>query len=489
MARWLLAGLLTLLGTTAATAQQGLWEVYHDAGAAAERRGYPAEAEKLWKVALEMAAKDPAAAIFQVPTLENLARIYTDQGRLSDTETILKKILEINETKLGKEAPAVATACMKLAEFYQLQFGNREAEVEPYIRRALAMQAKDADLSVVFGPGLSLFGCCLFQNKVAEAEQTIRWCLDVVEKQAGPMQANARAACLHGLAMVHYKRRQDTEAEAAYRRALEGLEKAHGPNDPALLWTLYQVGNFYHVLLGRTQQAEFFYGKALIIGDKAGVASSGQTAQILLALGQIRHARKDADEAKKCFDRALEMAEHVPDQASAGDKLGVAVLRMQALRYYLDLGKFAEAEALCKKAVADAEAIKGTPKKELGRCYRGMADCYLAQNKLAEAEAFAKKAVESDEKVLGGNHGAVALDQCRLAKVARLRNQDAEAEKLCKLALTGAQREIGITRMDVREVFEEYAALLKKMNRAAEAQQVEARIANELKLTTAPTGR
>jgi hypothetical protein len=63
-----------------------------------------------------------------------------------------------------------------------------------------------------------------------------------------------------------------------------------------------------------------------------------------------------------------------------------------------------------------------------------------------------------------------------------MRSQDAEAERLCRQALPIAEREIGITRPEVREVVDEYEALLRKLNRAAEAQQLEARAISELKL-------
>lgn len=485
MARWLLAGWLMLLGAQTASAQQGLWEVYHDAGGSAQRRGYLADAEKLWQTGLDAAAKDGPKAIYQAATLDNLAALYVDQGRMADAERTLKRILELNETALGKDSAAVAGCCIRLGEFYQQQFGNRDADAEPYLRRAMAIQSKEPNLATVYGPGIALFQCLLFQNKLADAETTIRDCLTIVEKNPGPIEANARAACLHGLAMIHYKRKQDAEAVDAYRRALEGLEKTFGPDDPAMLWSLYHVGNFYHALLGNSTQAEYFYVKALAIAEKAGGTSAGQASQILLALGQIYHGRRQDEQAKNCFARALDLADKLPAEASPADRLGVAAMRLLPLQFYLDQGKFAEAEALCKKSLAEVEEVKGVPKRDLGRCYRGLADCYLAQNKLPEAEPYARKAAEADEKCLGPAHGFIALDLCRQARVARLRNQDAEAERLCRQALPIAEREMGITRLEVREVVDEYQALLRKMNRAAEAQQLETRAVTDLKLPPA----
>jgi hypothetical protein len=483
MTRWLLAGCLTLLGTTTALAQQRLWEVYHDAGGSAHRRGYDADAEKLWKTALEAAAKDGPKVHYQVATLENLVGMYLEQDRLADAEALLKKIIEVSEATLGKDASAVAGYYAKLGEFYQTQFANRDADAEPNLRHALDILAKEQSLASVYGPGVGLFQCQLFQNKLTEAEATLKWCLATVDKNPGPLQASARAACLHGMAMIHYKRKQDAEAEADYQRALEGLEKTRGPEDPAMLWSLYHAGNYYHALLGRSDQVpEFYYARALAIAKKSGQATSGQTSQVLLALGQIYHARKLDDQARPCFEEALKAADNLPDDASPGDKVGVAVLRLQVARFYIDQGKLADAEAMGKKSLTQVDEVKGAPKKELGRCYRGLTDCAIAQNKLAEADSYAHKALEADQKWLGPAHGYQALDMCRLARVARLRNQDAEAERLCQQALPIAQREIGITRPEVREVVDEYEALLRKTNRAAEAQQLETRAVGEFKL-------
>jgi tetratricopeptide (TPR) repeat protein len=487
MCRWLLAGWLMLTGTTAAFAQQDLWEVYHDAGGGAQRRGYAADAEKLWQTALEAAAKDGPKVTYQAATLDNLVALYVDQGRLADAERTLKKILDLYEAANGKDSAAVAGCCIRLGEFYQQEFGNRDADAEPYLRRALAIESKESNVFAAYGPGISLFQCLLFQNKLADAETVLRGCLEVVDKNPGPTQANARAACLHGMAMIHYKRKQDTEAADDYRRALEGLDKAFGPDNPAMLWSLYHTGNFYHTLLGNSTQAEFYFVKALAIAEKTQTSSAGQTSQILLALGQIYHGRHQDEQAKNRFQRALDMANKLPADAAATDRLGVAALRLQIVPFYLDLGKFADAEALCKQSLKQVEEVQGVPQRELGRCYRGLADCCLAQNKLADAEPYARKALAADEKCLGPAHGYVALDLCRLARLARLRNQDAEAEKLCRQALPIAEREVGITRPEVRELVDEYQTLLRKMNRAAEAQQLETRAVNELKLPPART--
>jgi tetratricopeptide (TPR) repeat protein len=126
------------------------------------------------------------------------------------------------------------------------------------------------------------------------------------------------------------------------------------------------------------------------------------------------------------------------------------------------------------------EQVPEGPYRNLGGVCRGLADVAFAQNKPAEAAALAQRALESDRQRDGDGQGTVGADLGRLARAARLRGQDADAEKLLKQALdcVGGR---GLTRPEMRRIYDDYEALLQKLGRTDEARKLEAR-AVELKL-------
>ena len=73
-------------------------------------------------------------------SLNNLAVLYTEQGRYAEAEPLYKRALAIDEKALGPDHPDVATALNNLAGLYDDQ--GRYAEAEPLYKRALAIREK-----------------------------------------------------------------------------------------------------------------------------------------------------------------------------------------------------------------------------------------------------------------------------------------------------------------------------------------------------------
>jgi tetratricopeptide (TPR) repeat protein len=76
--------------------------------------------------------------------LNNLARLYDNQGQYAVAEPLHRRALAILEKALGSEHPHVAMSLNNLAAL--LRATNRLAEAEPLYRRTLAINEKS------FGP-------------------------------------------------------------------------------------------------------------------------------------------------------------------------------------------------------------------------------------------------------------------------------------------------------------------------------------------------
>ncbi len=103
-------------------------------------QGRAAEAEPLYKRALAIAEQALGPDHPEIGThLHNLAALYRTQGRLAEAELLLKRALAIGE-KAAPDHPHVAKALNNLAELYRVQ--GRYAEAEALYKRALILGEK-----------------------------------------------------------------------------------------------------------------------------------------------------------------------------------------------------------------------------------------------------------------------------------------------------------------------------------------------------------
>lgn len=70
-------------------------------------------------------------------SLDNLAVLYSNQGKYAEAEPLYQRSMAIREKGLGPDHPAVATSLHNLAGFYANQ--RKYAEAQPLCQRALAI--------------------------------------------------------------------------------------------------------------------------------------------------------------------------------------------------------------------------------------------------------------------------------------------------------------------------------------------------------------
>ena len=143
---WLLVGILCLvLVLIQAPTQETQWRKHLAAGAKAHQEGRYSDAVN----SFQAAAKDAEAFGPQDPrlatSLNNLARVYHQQGKYNEAEPLYKRSLAIVEKALGPEHPHVATSLNNLAELYRFQ--GKFVDAEPLYKRSLAIREKS------LGPG------------------------------------------------------------------------------------------------------------------------------------------------------------------------------------------------------------------------------------------------------------------------------------------------------------------------------------------------
>ena len=235
-------------------------------------------------------------------SLSNLGNVLYVQGKFKDAEVVHRRVLAIREKVLGAEHPDTATSMNNLANVLQEQGkdemlspsearaqarANLQAytETETLFRKALSVQER------TLGPQhpatantLNNLSTLLDRRgRTAEAEPLQRRALDILEKNLGPLHPDT-AAMLTTLAVMLDRKGELTESEALYRKAVDVARKAGNPR--ILLLNSSRLG-FALAKRGRYREALPFYKEAVDTLDYLYVRTRGLSEETRAAfLGQ-----------------------------------------------------------------------------------------------------------------------------------------------------------------------------------------------------------
>ena len=137
---------------------------------------------------------------------------------------------------------------------------------------------------------------------------------------------------------------------------------------------------------------------------------------------------------------------------------------------YRSQGRYTEAEALFKQALAIAEKTGGLTHPDVSIALIGLAQLYSAQGRYGEAQALYERALASREQVLGRYHPSASVILIALADLYRTQNRYAEAEALYRRALTIHELAVGPDQPSSDGALNGLALLLCAQGRLGEAE-------------------
>ena len=153
----------------------------------------------------------------------------------------------------------------------------------------------------------------------------------------------------------HLKQRRYAEAEPLYKRALDIIEKAVGPNHPACIPMLNKLATLYREQ-GKYAEAEPLYRRALEIREKALGKDHPEVGTNLWELAKLHKARGNYAEAESLFKRGMGIFEKKLDPNDP--KLGVWLMD------YADLLRKTNREDEAAKLEARAADIRAKTKSK-----------------------------------------------------------------------------------------------------------------------------
>ena len=109
-------------------AQDPGWEKNAEVGSKARERGDYAEAERLLRLALAQVERLGKNDWRAAQVLDDLAQVLISRAKFGEAESFAKRSLTIREAAYGRDDLAVSSSLDTLAEVYEEQGKNTEAE-------------------------------------------------------------------------------------------------------------------------------------------------------------------------------------------------------------------------------------------------------------------------------------------------------------------------------------------------------------------------
>jgi tetratricopeptide (TPR) repeat protein len=236
----------------------------------------------------------------------------------------------------------------------------------------------------------------------------------------------------------------------------------------SLFWADYHQSLAELLLhLARYDEAERYARAIIAIREEHLGDDQLKLADALLVLGKLLWARANYFGVEVVARRILRILQGHASEAALG--VHGAALSLLGLAF-TDEGRFDEAEAPLRQALAIDERIYAPEDPNLATALNNLALLLLATSRLVEAEPLLRRALAIDERSCGREHPNVARDLNNLARLLYDTNRLVEAEPLVRRALTIRERSLGGEHPYVAQSLSSLGAVLLTTKRLAEAE-------------------
>ena len=253
--------------------------------------------------AAESCARKAAERDRSGENLKTLAIVLIKQGRLADSEPLLKDAVAVSRAAVPPDPASLADTITTYAELLRMR--DRMEGAARAFDEAVAIAAPLAETEplVVARLETNRAGLAKDRGRLGEAEEGVRRAIALKEKAAA---AGANADLSIGwlnLAEIYRLEGNHEAAEPLYRKSLDYARKELGPDHPELAVHLSQLAVLERDT-GRLAEAERLFGEAAAHLERT-VGEHPILAQTLNDLAEVEIARGRPQEAIAQAERAL----------------------------------------------------------------------------------------------------------------------------------------------------------------------------------------
>jgi tetratricopeptide (TPR) repeat protein len=385
-------------------------------------------AEATFRKALAIAQKGAGKGQepYTAPQLELLARLYIDQGKVTDAEPLLKQSVTERETKLGTDHRDTVHGELELARLYAKL--GRFDEAEALLKKGMASLEKNPQGNDEYSDLVAaLSKIYLGKDNTADAVKMLQKAVDLQKEALGEQHPKV-AELLRQLAGALAEADEYVAAEVAAQDALGIAMKVSGAD----IEVTNKVSTLATVFLrqGKYDKAEKLYLYALQKVGEAGGSKHPDFSQCLNALGLLYYDRGEFDKAARYIAKATTTREeqYGPDNYKVGHDLEFMS------RILISQQKYPEAEAKLKRSLQILTAAVGESHPDTADVTQKLAQLYATMQQNEQAEKYFRKLLKRDEEALGPDSGPVASDLESLAQALVAQGKTDEAVGMQKRA-------------------------------------------------------
>ncbi|KDN63349.1 hypothetical protein CSUB01_12095 [Colletotrichum sublineola] len=388
------------------------------------------------RVLCELALVEPNAPI---PEGESNLQGYSMHGCVHAWTTFGLKKVDVLDEAASQELARTAMRCT--ASHIRSKNHHKSWLVQQRLLRHADRCVTKVVLSVDLGNDAWMFqsiGDLYFdQGRPNDAGTMYEWALQGHEKALGP-DNELTLTSVGNLGLLYSAQGRLKEAEAMYERAFEGYEKGLGPDHKKTINTASNLGSIYFSQ-GLLKEAEAMYERALQGNEKAWGSGHASTLDIVDSLGNLYSDQGRLKEAEAMYERVLEGREKAlgPDHASTLNTVGnLGIL-------YQTQGRLEDAKAMYDRALEGKEKALGPDHISTLNTVGNLGSLYSAQGRLEDAEAMYARALEGKEEALGPDHVSTLFTVGNLGMLYQAQGRLEDAEAMYDRVLQGKEKALG----------------------------------------------
>src|SRR6266571_4775331 len=196
-----------------------------------------------------------------------------------------------------------------------------------------------------------------------------------------------------------------------------------------------------------------------------------EAAGLLNSVGYYLWQRGEYEQVESLHQRALAINENV----LGTEDIGTAISLVHLAFFYREQGKYEQAEPLYQRALAIYEKVLSPDHLWITNCLNDLALIYDNQGKYEQAEPLIQRALAIRERVLGLDHPDTAQSLYWLAYIYSRKGEYEQSEAFYQRTLKIYEKTLPPDHPNIAVTMDNYAGLLRKMNRIEEATTLEER--------------
>jgi eukaryotic-like serine/threonine-protein kinase len=362
---------------------------------------------------------------------------YIDLGLYDDSLAVFDQLREVRQRAFGADNAETVNAIV--AKCKVLTLLGRASESESVLRPLIDKQRGKlgADNAVLLRAIEFLGEALTARHQYSEAEKLFRDSLAGHRRVLGDDHEDTLMS-MGNLSMALRGQAKYAEAEAITRELLERRQRIYGENHN---YTLSSYNNLGTIVLdeGRFQEAADLFRKAAdgrrqLLGE-AHRETIVTTNNLAAALGRLHKYAEEESIQRELLDRTRRVLG--PDHP---DSLMILSNLVSTL---IELGKLDEAEPLCRESLERRLRVFGPNSAGAVTGNNIMAFLLRRQKKDAEAEPYLRAALDASRTAWGEDHPERMVLLLNMGSLARECGRPAESEQLYREAVERCTRNLG----------------------------------------------